>query len=321
MTQDRLWADDVAGNYVYRHGMDVIVCEGLTKRYRDTAAVDKLNLVVPPAVVFGFLGPNGAGKTTTIRMLLGLVAPTAGQGWLLGKRIPDPTAVAACGVVFEEPSFYPWMGGRANLEAVAMTTGRPDRSRIAAVLDLVGLGPVAERQVKAYSQGMRQRLGIAAALLCRPPVLVLDEPANGLDPAGIGEVRGLLRDLAADGTTVFLSSHILAEVEQVCDQAAIVVAGRLVEQGPVADLGATRRQVRVMVDPTEMDAATRLLNGWRVRADGSVLVVDHPIGREVNAALAAGGVIVESLSVERQALEERFLELTGSEDHHVVADS
>ena len=166
---------------------------------------------------------------------------------------------------------------------------------------------------------MRQRLGVAAALLHRPTVLVLDEPTNGLDPAGIREVRQLLRRLADDGTTVFLSSHLLAEVEHVCDRAAVVMAGRLVEEGPIGGLGAARRRVRVVVDRTEVDEAARLLRRWPVTADGPSLVVDHPVGRDVNAALVAGGVVAESVTVEQPGLEERFLELTHKEGRHVAA--
>src|ERR1700687_4642850 len=154
--------------------MDAIVCEGLTKHYGNTVAVDGLDLGVPSGLVYGFLGPNGAGKTTTIRMLLGLVAPTAGRARLLGQPLPNPAVVARCGSLFEEPAFHPWMTGPANLTVLAMTGGRPDRARVAHLVELVGLAHVADRPVKTYSQGMRQRLGLAAALLERPPLLVLD---------------------------------------------------------------------------------------------------------------------------------------------------
>ncbi len=300
--------------------MDAIFCEGLTKRYGDTVAVDDLSLTVPPGLVYGFLGPNGAGKTTTIRMLLGLVTPTAGRAQLLGHQLPDPGAVARCGALFEEAAFYPWMTGRANLEVASMTGGRRDRGRVDEVLDLVDLALVADRRVKAYSQGMRQRLGLAAALLDRPPLLVLDEPTNGLDPAGIRDVRDLLRPLADEGTTVFLSSHLLAEVEQVCDRAAVVVAGRLVEEAPIGQLGATRRRVRIVVTDADAPAAIRLLSRWPVTGAASVFVVDHPTGRDVNGALVAGGVVAESVVVEHPGLEERFLELTHQEDRPVAVD-
>jgi ABC-2 type transport system ATP-binding protein len=159
-------------------------------------------------------------------MLLGLIAPTAGQAWLLERPLPDARVVARTGSMIEEPAFYPWMSGRANLEVLAATSGRqPDRAEVGNVLERVGLASVAARKVKVYSQGMRQRLGLAAALLGSPPLLIIDEPTNGLDPAGIREFRDLLRDLAAAGTTIFLSSHLLAEVEQVCDRVAVIAHG------------------------------------------------------------------------------------------------
>ena len=237
----------------------VIECRELTKRYRGTTALAGLDLTVEAGQVFGFLGPNGAGKTTTLRILLGLVSATSGQAWLNGKRIPDPDGLADIGAMIEEPAFYPWLTGRRNLDLLALSGAQPPARAIPAVLDRVGLTGVADRKVKGYSQGMRQRLGLAAALLRRPALLLLDEPANGLDPAGIKEFRTLLRSLADDGTTVFLSSHLLAEVEQVCDQVAVIHAGRLVDQGPAAALATTRTQLRVEVDPAERDTALALL--------------------------------------------------------------
>jgi ABC-2 type transport system ATP-binding protein len=208
--------------------VDAIRCDGLTKRFGDTVAVDGLDLRVSAGQVYGFLGPNGAGKTTTIRMLLGLISPTSGRAWLLERPLPDPLVVARTGSMIEEPAFYPWMSGRANLEVLAATSGgRPDRAEVHRVLDLAGLADAGSKKVRTYSQGMRQRLGLAAALLGSPPLLVIDEPTNGLDPAGIREFRDLLADLSAAGTTVFLSSHLLTEVEQVCDRAAVIAHGRL----------------------------------------------------------------------------------------------
>jgi ABC-2 type transport system ATP-binding protein len=219
---------------------DVIRCRGLGKRYGATVAVDGLDLTVEAGQVFGFVGRNGAGKTTTMRMLLGLVRPTAGQAWLNGRPLPDPAGLASVGAMIEEPCFYPWMTGRRNLEVLALC-GPPllaGRKQMTAVLDRAGLTAVADRRVKTYSQGMRQRLGLAAALLREPALLLLDEPSNGMDPAGIREFRTLLRTLADQGTTVFLSSHLLTEVAQVCDQIAVVAGGRLVNQGRVQDLAA-----------------------------------------------------------------------------------
>jgi ABC-type multidrug transport system ATPase subunit len=300
-------------------GMDVINCAGLTKRFGPTVAVDALDVKVSGGQVYGFLGPNGAGKTTTIRMLLGLIAPSAGRIELLGRRLPDPRAVARTGSMIEEPAFYPWMTGRQNLQVLAATGGGCTASEVTRVLSLAGLGDVAARKVKAYSQGMRQRLGIAAAILGRPPLLIIDEPTNGLDPAGIREIRQLLRDLAADGTTVFLSSHLLAEVEQVCDRVAVIVRGRLVDEGAPATLGAIRRRVRVGVDAADTGAAGRLLARWPARHTDGGFLVEHDSGREVNCALVQGGVIAESVTVEQPRLEDRFLEITQKENTHAVA--
>jgi ABC-2 type transport system ATP-binding protein len=294
--------------------MDVISCEGLTKRFGPMIAVNELDLTVSSGQVYGFLGPNGAGKTTTIRMLLGLIAPSAGQVYLLGRRLPDPGVVAQTGSMIEEPAFYPWMTGRVNLEVLGATSGGCARGEVARVLSLAGLGDVATRKVKTYSQGMRQRLGIAAALLGRPRLLIIDEPTNGLDPAGIREIRGLLRGLAGEGMTVFLSSHLLAEVEQVCDRVAVIVGGRLVEEGAPAMLGAIRRRVRVEVAAADIEVAARLLARWRARQADGQFVVEHDSGRDVNGVLVAGGVVAESVTVERPGLEDRFLEITEKED-------
>ena len=299
--------------------MDVISCEGLTKRFGSAIAVNGLNLAVSSGQVYGFLGPNGAGKTTTIRMLLGLIAPSAGQIRLLGRRLPDPRAVAQAGSMIEEPAFYPWMTGRVNLDVLGATGGGCAPGEVDRVLGLAGLAEVAARKVRTYSQGMRQRLGIAAAMLGRPSLLIMDEPTNGLDPAGIREIRGLLRGLAADGTTVFLSSHLLAEVEQVCDRVAVIVGGRLVEEGVPAMLGTIRRRVRVEVRAEDGPAAARLLARWPARRTDGQFLVEHDSGRDVNGVLAAGGVVAESVTVERPRLEDRFLEITGTEDARAVA--
>jgi ABC-2 type transport system ATP-binding protein len=292
--------------------MIAIRTEGLRKRYATTVAVDGLDLEVAAGQVYGFLGPNGAGKTTTIRMLTGLVAPTGGQGWVAGRSIRDRSALATVGSMIEEPAFYPWMSGLQNLEVLRLTgADRSGDTRVA--LERVGLGAVVDRRVRAYSQGMRQRLGLAAALLRRPAVLILDEPTNGLDPSGILEVRSLLREVAGQGTTVFLSSHLLAEVEHVCDRAAVLVAGRLVDEGPIATLGGAQRCVSVIVRPDEVDAALDLLRRWNVTVRDGKLAVAHATGREVNAALVSGGVIAEAVEPEQSVLEERFLTLVSRE--------
>ena len=300
--------------------MSVINCEHVTKHFGKTVAVNDVNLEVGSGQIYGFLGPNGAGKTTTIRMLLGLITPTAGQIQLLGRRLPDPTAVRDTGSMIEEPAFYPWLTGQQNLRVSGWTGGGCSDSEVSRVLAATSLSEVADRKVRAYSQGMRQRLGLAAAMLGRPRLLIVDEPTNSLDPAGIREIRDLLGELAADGTAVFLSSHLLAEVEQVCDRAAVIVQGRIVEEGPPARLGATRRRVRIRVDPGELNQAKQLLIRWpTVQQDGQLLV-EHDSGRDVNAALAAGGVIAESVTVEQPRLEDRFLEIV-QEDTRAVAAS
>jgi ABC-2 type transport system ATP-binding protein len=303
----------------------VIECRGLVKQYRGATALAGLDLTVEAGQVFGFLGPNGAGKTTTLRILLGLVTPTAGQARLNGRQVPDPDGLARVGSMIEEPAFYPWLTGRRNLEVLALSgpalsgpalSGAGDP--IAATLDRTGLTAVADRKVKGYSQGMRQRLGLAAALMRKPSLLLLDEPANGMDPAGIKEFRTLLRSLADDGTTVFLSSHQLAEVEQVCDEVAVIHTGRLIEQGPTAALATARMRVRVVVDPADQDAALALITHWPARADGpEALLVETGDGRAVNEVLGQAGIWARQIMLERPGLEQAFLELTGG--NHAAA--
>jgi ABC-type multidrug transport system ATPase subunit len=250
-----------------------------------------------------------------MRMLLGLIRPTEGRAWLNGRQVPDPAGLASVGAMIEEPAFYPWLTGRRNLEVLALR-GPPLRAgsdQISTVLERAGLTAVADHKVKTYSQGMRQRLGLAAALLREPALLLLDEPSNGMDPAGIKEFRTLLRSLANDGTTVFLSSHQLAEVEQVCYEIAVLDGGRLVEQGRVADLAAARTRARVILSPGDQPAARVLLGRWPLQASGpDGLVVTAASGREVNEALGRGGVWAHQVLVERPGLEETFLRLTGT---------
>src|SRR5438270_5527732 len=210
--------------------------EGLTKRYGGRAAVDRLSIDVPAGSVCGFVGPNGAGKTTSIRMLLGLVRPTSGTAEVLGQSIGGPAAyLARVGAMIETPAFYPTLSGRRNLQVLARLTGIDDH-RVEAVLEQVGLLDRAGELYRAYSLGMKQRLGLAGALLGAPQLLILDEPTNGLDPPGIREVRGLLRRLADTGTTVFVSSHLLDELQHVCDHLVVINGGRLVFQGSVEAL-------------------------------------------------------------------------------------
>ena len=284
----------------------VIECQGLTKHYRRVTALAGLDLTVEAGMVFGFLGPNGAGKTTTLRILLGLVTPTSGRARLNGRPVPDPAGLAGVGAMIEEPAFYPWLTGRANLAVLARSG--PAGAGIGRALAQAGLAELADRKVKGYSQGMRQRLGLAVAMMRQPSLLLLDEPANGLDPAGMAEFRALLRSLADGGTTVFLSSHLLAEVEQVCDQIAVIQSGRLVSQGPAR----AAARVRVLVAPAERDAAVAALARWAARADGADgVLTDTADGRAVNQALGQAGIWAQQILLERPALEAAFLSLTG----------
>jgi ABC-2 type transport system ATP-binding protein len=284
----------------------VIECQGLRKHYRGVTALAGLDLTVEAGTVFGFLGPNGAGKTTTLRILLGLVTATSGRAWLNGRLVPDPAGLARVGAMIEEPAFYPWLSGRANLAVLARSG--PAGAGIGRALVQAGLAGVADRKVKGYSQGMRQRLGLAVALMRQPSLLLLDEPANGLDPAGIAEFRALLRSLADTGTTVFLSSHLLAEVEQVCDQIAVIQSGRLVSQGPAR----AAARIRVLVAPAERDAAVVALAQWAARADGvDGVLTGTADGRAVNQALGQAGIWARQILLERPALEAAFLSLTG----------
>ncbi|MFD7918851.1 ABC transporter ATP-binding protein [Streptomyces sp. NPDC059740] len=252
------------------HEPSVIETRGLTKTYgRGRPAVDTLDLSVPRGSVYGFLGPNGSGKTTTIRMLLGLVAPTAGRARLLGAAMPGAAreVLPRVGALIEGPGQYGFLSGRDNLLRLDAADPTADpatrRRRVEAALDRVGLAPVARRRTRTYSLGMRQRLGLAAALLRPRELLVLDEPTNGLDPQGMREIRGLVRELAADGTTVFLSSHLLDEVEQVCTHAAVMARGRLVAHGPVEALFAASGG-RVSVSTPDTAEAARVLTAHGV---------------------------------------------------------
>jgi ABC-2 type transport system ATP-binding protein len=289
----------------------------LTKRFGQVNAVDGIDLAVPPGAVYGFLGPNGSGKTTTIRLLLGLILPTAGTSVLLGRKTPD--ALPHVGALVEGPAFHPYLSGRANLvrlDAADRTSdARSARTRVAAALDRVGLAAAAGKRYRHYSLGMRQRLGIAAALLRPRELLVLDEPTNGLDPQGTREVRALIADLAAEGVTVFLSSHLLSEVEQLCTHVGVMSRGRLVWQGTLDRLRA-EQAARVRVVTADPAAAARVLTAQGLAdvraADGSAtaLIGDGPPEALV-AALVAAGVGVRGFAVERPSLEEQFVSLTG----------
>ncbi|MFF1903930.1 ABC transporter ATP-binding protein [Kitasatospora sp. NPDC058218] len=304
---------------------DVIRTQGLTKRFRGgQLAVDGLDLAVPRGSVFGFLGPNGSGKTTTIRMLMGLIAPTAGVATVLGAPMPRSvaTVLPRVGALIEGPALYGFLSGRDNLarfDAADPTADpRTRRQRVTEALDRVGLTAAAGKKARAYSLGMKQRLGLASALLQPRELLVLDEPTNGLDPQGMREIRALIREVAAEGTTVFLSSHLLDEIEQVCTHAAVMSRGRLVVQGTVAELAA-RAQGRLVVRTPDVALASEVLTAHRVcdlllaedRVDGELGALADDSLPELCAALVTAGVRVRGFGVERGTLEDAFVALTG----------
>ena len=303
--------------------VDVIEVAGLRKEYRrlrgsPRMAVDGLDFAVPEGGVFGFLGPNGAGKTTTIRCLLGLVGPTAGSCRLLGADVGDELhrVIGRIGSIVETPALFPTMSGRRNLELLGRLDGIGPR-RVTAILERVGLGERADDLVKRYSLGMRQRLGLAAALLKDPEVLLLDEPANGLDPAGIKEVRDLLRGLGGEGRTVFVSSHLLSEVRQTCDRVAILARGRCVAAGPVTQVLSSTRGAGLLLRLDDLERGLTVLAaaGIQAASDGEVLRVALAPGEAatVTKALASQSLYLTELRPDEADLETVFLELTG--DH------
>ncbi len=297
----------------------VIATRGLQKRFGGVRAVDGIDLDVRAGDVYGFLGANGSGKTTTVRMLLGLVLPTRGEIELLGRPMPEAArqVLPRVGALIEGPAAYGHLSGRANL-ALADAGGpggsrRTRRRRVGEVLEQVGLGGIGSRPVRGYSLGMRQRLGLAGALLRRPDLLVLDEPTNGLDPQGIHEIRALLLDLNSTGTTVFLSSHLLAEIEQLATRVGVLDRGRLVLQDDLATL--TAPTGATVVETTEPDRVRATLDGRVLSVGAGHAVVRGADPAEVNAALVAAGVPVHGLRLERPSLEEVVLAAaTGSAD-------
>jgi ABC-2 type transport system ATP-binding protein len=293
-----------------------IVVSGLTKQYRQVRAVDNLSFTVEPGRVTGFLGPNGAGKTTTLRMLLNLVTPTAGTATIGGRRYADlPEPIRHVGAVLEASSAHKGRTGINHLRVVAAAAGLP-RSRADEAMAMVGLTPAAKRKFKGYSLGMRQRLGIAAAMLGDPRVLLLDEPANGLDPEGIRWMRDLLRSLAAGGRTVLVSSHLLGEVQQLADEVVIIAGGRLVRQGTVEQvIGGMSDVTRVRVRTPQADqlaaALAEAAPGATVnREDGGLLHVAGTEAPVVGRAALLAGVELHELVTERPDLEQVFLQLT-----------
>jgi len=297
---------------------------GLHKQFgrgkRQIKAVDNLDLEVKAGQVYGFLGPNGAGKTTTIRMLLDLIRPTSGNVMLFGESVQrNPASLKRVGALVEGASFYPYLTGRKNLEVLARSSGYYDPKHIQSVIEQVGMADRADRPTKGYSMGMKQRMGLAATLLGNPDLIILDEPTNGLDPAGIQEIRLFIRELAdKQGKTIFLSSHMLNEIEQVCDRVAIINKGKLVREGVVGDL--LSEQSRLTIEASPMDKAKALLSPyWALHSNGGVHVTIEAGRNDVPTVirkLVENDIQIYEVTVQRQSLEEYFLAVTQGEENH-----
>ncbi|MBV9254093.1 MAG: ABC transporter ATP-binding protein [Actinobacteria bacterium] len=309
-TPDRVPVSDLA-----------IATDGLTKRFGDVEAVAGIDLAVPTGSVFGFLGPNGSGKTTTIRVLLGLLAPTSGTWSVLGERMPAhaPDVLPRVGALIEGPAFYPWLTGSQNLARYDAAGARGQRStrkaRIDDALARVGLSAVATKKYRAYSLGMRQRLGLALAMLRPRQLLILDEPTNGMDPQGTREIRHLVQELAAGGSTIFLSSHLLSEVEQVCTHVAVMSLGKLLAQGTLDELQ-NQGEARLRVETANASRAAEILDGLGltdlvVEGDVVTATLDGKLPEECNRQLVNAGVGVRSLTTRRPSLEDAFVGMTG----------
>ncbi|HKD97933.1 MAG TPA: ABC transporter ATP-binding protein [Micromonosporaceae bacterium] len=294
----------------------MIRTEGLTKRYGPVTAVSGVDLDVREGDRYGLLGPNGSGKTTLLRMVLGLVFATSGRIEVMGLPVPRHAkrVLRSIGALVEGPAAYPHLSGRTNLALLDAagpgSVRRTRKRRVDEVLDRVGLGGIDARPVKAYSLGMRQRLGLAGALLCRPTLLILDEPTNGLDPRGIHDIRDLLSELNDEGVTVFLSSHLLPEVELLCTRVGVMDAGRLVLQEEIAALRAPTG--RIVVDSPDAGHALALLDGLVAERDGDRLFVRGTDVARLNARLVGADIRVTQIAVERRTLEQVVLEVTGS---------
>ena len=302
----------------------MITTRALTKRYGAVTAVRSVDLDVREGDRYGLLGPNGSGKTTLVRMLLGLVYATSGEIEVLGRRIPRHAreVLPQVGALIEEPAAYPHLSGRANLALLdaagpgGRAARRTRRRRVDEALAQAGLAGVGRRPVKAYSLGMRQRLGLAAALIRRPRLLILDEPGNGLDPRGIRDLRELLAGLNEAGVTVFLSSHLLAEVEQLCTRVGVLDDGRLVLQDDLAALRAPTG--RIVLDTPDADQVAALLDGQVEHRDGQQLLVRHEDVAALNARLVGAGLRVSSIGPPQRTLEEIVLAVTGTGSDHIA---
>jgi ABC-2 type transport system ATP-binding protein len=306
-----------------------VEARALVKRYGEITAVDNVDLTVEPGDVYGYLGPNGAGKTTSLRMLLGLIRPTSGNARLFGRDplIEGARALEGVAGFVEAPRFYTYLSGRANLELLARLDGGDSFARINEALDVVDLAPRAKDKVGGYSHGMRQRLGIAAALIRQPRLLLLDEPATGLDPAGMRDMRALIQRLASDGITVLLSSHQLAEVEELCNRVAIVRSGRIIYEGTIASLkasGGERHRVSTTDDARAL-AIVRAQPGVERserREDGISFVAPAPVVPGLSLALASAGIGIRELVADAATLEQLFFRLTeGAADEAGAPDA
>jgi ABC-2 type transport system ATP-binding protein len=300
--------------------VSAIATQGLTKKFGDLVAVDGLDLEIPTGGVVGFVGPNGSGKSTTIRMLLGLITPTSGEAQVLGASISKPGKFAhRVGALIESPSFVPGLSAEANLRSLAALRGLP-ASRVDEVIQMVGLAERGHDLVKKYSLGMKQRLAIAAALLPDPELLILDEPTNGLDPAGIVEVRTLLQRLGSQGRTLLVSSHLLSEIEAACDRVVVISFGKMLFSGELSEL-MKRQTVHVEVAPEHPEDLPRLVelyrsHGWEAELETTHVAVKAPGGAsaELNRVAMAKGIALAVLTPREDTLEDVFLSMTGAVD-------
>ncbi len=296
----------------------VIQTRDLTKTYGSIIAVNKLSMDVPRGRIFGLLGPNGSGKTTTLSILLGLTSQTSGNFSLFEDGAAHTDALHRIGAIVETPAFYPYLSGRNNLAYFQAISGKPDRQELDRLLDTVGLGTRANDKFHTYSLGMKQRLGLAYALLGDPEILILDEPTNGMDPAGMAEIRDLIRRLGTGGRTVLLSSHLLHEVEAVCDSVAILAKGKLIAQGDVSELlgAGAQIQFRTTDDAKAKEVISSIDWVKGVEEEEGYLLANAPTERsgELTAALSGAGVYVTEMRPRAKTLEQYFLEVTGGSD-------